>query len=202
MDRDELLDQSVEYFKKTFSKNGKLKINDEILYRIKQLQNRLEMEESEIFQAVFQYFIEKKLYEKYQAEKALSTFITYCVKYGLCDVGKKGWRKHSKKECSLESILGDKLCGSGASSFSVDEANGFPDLVEYNTPEDLLIGKELRELIFAYFGPTDALVCLGYEDLQKTASSLGMSYDAYRKRLLRKKEQFKAFLEKRGYQLH
>lgn len=202
MDRDEFLEQCLLGFNKTFSKSWKYRVNKEINRKINELKYRHKIEDDESFNAIFHHFIEKKLYEKYQDEKDLLIFITYCVKYGLCDVLKKERRKYRRKECSLEAILNDNLCGGGASSFNIDEQDGFPSLVEHNTPEDLLIGKELRALIFEYFGTTDALVLLGYEDREKTATSLGMSYEAYRKRLLRKKHTFKTFLEKRGYTLH
>jgi hypothetical protein len=156
------------------------------------------MEDDEIFNTVYHHFIEKKLYEKYQEDKALSTFITYCIKYGLCDVLKKERRKHRNKEHSLETMFGDPLCDSGTST-NVDEENDFPGLADFNTPEHLLLGKELRALIFEHFGVTDALVLLDYEDIKITAESLGISYDAYRKKLLRKKYAFKTFLENRGY---
>ena len=199
MDRDELLEQCLDHFNETFSKNWRYKVNREINNKINRLKYQHKMKDNEIFNVVYQQFLEKKLDEKYQADKTLSTFIAYCVKYGLCDLVKQKRREHRKKECSLEALLNDPLCGSGASSFNIDEQDGFPSLVEHNTPEDLLIGKEMKELIFEHFGTTDALVLLGYEDLKKTATSLGMTYDAYRKRLWRKKEQFKAFLEKQGY---
>jgi len=39
---------------------------------------------------------------------------------------------------------------------------GADDLVDYTTPEDLIIAKELMELIIDHFGENDAKVLLGY----------------------------------------
>ncbi len=184
MDRDELLEQSLEYFRKTFSGKGKLEINEKISGIIQLLQKRYDLEREEIFQAMLDYYIRKKTLEKkYQSEKALSTFVTHCCYNNLRDFKKFVERYYYRSGISLDAMID----------------GGFPEPAEITTPEDLFIGKELRELIFEHFGTTDALVLLGYEDLKKTATTLGMTYDAYRKRLWRKKEQFKAFLEKQGY---
>jgi len=203
MDRDELLEQSVEYFRKTFSRNGKLKINNDIIRRIQYLQEAFEMEGGEIFQHLFDGYLSKRIYEKYQAEKALSTFIAYCVKYGLNDLCRKQEnRQKNKKESYLEALCDDPLCSADSSSLNTLGKDGLASLIEFTTPEELVAGQELMDLIFAHFGATDALVVLGYQDRDTVAESLSLSYDAYRKRLLRKKLSFVQVLEEAGYQIH
>jgi hypothetical protein len=79
---------------------------------------------------------------------------------------------------------------------------GISRLIEFTTPEDLVISMELIKLVTAHFGIFDAKVLLEQEDLHTAAASLSVSYDVYRKRLLRKKLSFVDVLEQAGYPIH
>jgi len=200
MNSADIIDESVEYFEKAFSKKGKLDINRQIHKKLDLLREYFELSEDEIFQELFEGYLEKKLYQKYKEEKALSTFITYCVKYGLNDLHKKQKTRNSRdKEKSLESVLDSVLCDTGNRHLN---EFGISRLIEFTTPEDLVISMELIKLVTAHFGIFDAKVLLEQEDLQTAAASLSMSYDVYRKRLLRKKLSFVDVLEQAGYPIH
>lgn len=200
MNSADIIDDSVEYFEKAFSKKGKLDINRQIHKKLDLLREYFELSEDEIFQELFEGYLEKKLYQKYQEEKALSTFITYCVKYGLNDLHKKQKTRNARgKEKSLESVLDSVLCDTGNRDL---QEFGISRLIEFTTPEDLVISMELIKLVTAHFGIFDAKVLLEQEDLQTAAASLSMSYDVYRKRLLRKKLSFVDVLEQAGYPIH
>ena len=77
----------------------------------------------------------------------------------------------------------DGYCGSAISFL---ENLGAEGLIDYTTPEDLIIAKELMELIIDHFGEDDADVLLGHSDRQTEANRLSISYDTYCKRLSRK----------------
>ncbi len=76
---------------------------------------------------------------------------------------------------------------------------GADDLVDYTTPEDLIIAKELMELIIDHFGENDAKVLLGYSDRHTEADRLSISYNTYCKRLSRKIRSFLPILKNAGY---
>lgn len=200
MDRDELLELSVEYFIKTFSKNGKLKINKKINQKIKSLQEAFGIEQEEILQLVFDGFLSREVYKNYKIEKALSTFIVHSVQYGLNDLykKKKTHRKHYKEIC-LGTIVDNPLCENNSSYLDCHKEKGLSRLIEFQTPEDLLICKELTGLIFDHFGELDACVLLGYEDRNTALKQLSMNPESYRKRVLRKKILFIPVLIKAGY---
>jgi hypothetical protein len=200
MNSADIIDESVEYFEKAFSKKGKLDINRQIHKKLDLLREYFELSEDEIFQELFEGYLKKKLYQKYQEEKALSTFITYCVKYGLNDLHKKQKTRNTRnKEKSLESVLDSVLCDTGNRDL---HEFGISRLIEFTTPEDLVISMELIKLVTAHFGIFDAKVLLEQEDLHTAAASLSVSYDVYRKRLLRKKLSFVDVLEQAGYPIH
>ena len=76
---------------------------------------------------------------------------------------------------------------------------GADGLVDYTTPEDLVIAKELMELIIDHFGEDDAEVLLGYSDRLSESARLSISYYTYCKRLSRKIDSFLPILENAGY---
>ncbi len=90
----------------------------------------------------------------------------------------------------------DGYCGS---SISFLEKIGADGLVDYTTPEDLVIAKELLEIIINHFSENDARVLLGYTDRRTEAKRLSISYDAYNKRLQRKISAFLPVLKEAGY---
>jgi len=90
----------------------------------------------------------------------------------------------------------DGYCGS---SVSYLEKSGADGLVDYTTPEDLVIAKELLKIIFNHFGEDDARVLLGYKDRRTEAERLSISYDTYSKRLQRKITTFLPVLKEAGY---
>ena len=76
---------------------------------------------------------------------------------------------------------------------------GADNLVDYTTPEDLIIAKELMELFMNNFGEDDTEVLLGYSDRHTEADRLSISYDTYCKRLSRKIHSFLPILKNAGY---
>ncbi len=200
MEQQELLNQSYQQFKQTLSSNGNFKINRIIGYKSRMLKYKYGLEDDEIHNAIFVEFLEKKLYEKITPDKTLSTFIVHTTNYVL----NVQLRKHQqeKRNCprisldSLAEVSSDGYCGSAISFLKTLGADG---LVDYTTPEDLVIAKELMELIIDHFGEDDADVLLGYSDRQTESDRLSISYYTYCKRLSRKIDSFLPILKKTGY---
>jgi hypothetical protein len=79
------------------------------------------------------------------------------------------------------------------------EVDGVEGLVDTDTPEALMLAKELMQMALDHFGQADLEVLLGVRDRLSEADNLGLSYDAYLKRLHRKRRSFKSILNQAGY---
>ena len=152
------------------------------------------------YNAIFCEFLSKKLYEKITPDKTLSTFIVHTTNYGLnVQLRKHQQEKRNYPRISLDSLAEESSDGYCGSAISFLETLGADGLVDYTTPEDLVIAKELMELIIDHFGEDDAEVLLGYSDRLTEAKRLSISYDTYCKRLSRKIHSFLPILKNAGY---
>ena len=188
IDQKELLNQFYQKFKLALSDKGYFKINITIQYKVRKL-NQNGIKRKEILSKVFEKLIDKKHYEKYDSEKSLSTFIVHYINYDLNTQIRE--QRNEKKNYPKIS-----LSGSSVSYFEKIGADGF---VNYTTPEDLVIAKELSEIIINHFGEDDARVLLGYTNRRTEAERLSISYDTYSKRLQRKITTFLPVLKEAGY---
>jgi hypothetical protein len=200
IEQKELLNQSFQKFEWALSGNGYFKINKKIKYKVRKLEQDYDIERDEILNNAFENLLDKKHYEKYDSEKSLSTFTIHYTNYNLnIQIRKQRNEKKNYPKISLNS-LGEKTpdgyCGS---SISFLEKLGADGLVDYTTPEDLVIAKELLEIIINHFSENDARVLLGYIDRRTEAERLSISYDAYNKRLQRKISAFLPVLKEAGY---
>jgi hypothetical protein len=199
-DTDTILEQSFEMFQKILSNKGRLDLNRKINRKMHRLHHDFGFDSKEVLGSLVEVYLMKKLYEKYQAEKALSTFILHIINYTLnalirkCDTQRRYYH-----ETSLEKILKDGSGNLDEVSLDFLERLGAKGLVDFTTPEDIIIAKQLLELMFEHYGIDDVLVLLGHEDRQTTAERLNMAYDSYCKRLVRKTLLFLPVLEKAGY---
>jgi hypothetical protein len=200
MEQQELLNQSYQQFKQALSGNGNFKINRIIGCKFRRLIYEYGLEGVEILNAIFCEFLSKKLYEKITPDKTLSTFITHTTNYGLNgELRKQQQEKRNYPRISLDGLAkesSDGYCGSAVSFLETLDADG---LVDNTTPEDLIIAKELMELIIDHFGEDDAEVLLGYSDRLSESNRLSISYDTYCKRLSRKIHSFVPVLKAAGY---
>jgi hypothetical protein len=200
MERQELLNQSYQQFEQALSRNGHLKINQIIRYKSRRLKGEYGLEDDEIQNVIFCEFLDKKLYEKITPDKTLSTFIVHTTNYVLnVQLRKHQQEKRNYPRISLDSLAEESSDGYCGSAVSFLENLGADGLVDYTTPEDLVIAKELMELIIDHFGEDDAEVLLGYSDRQTESNRLSISYDTYCKRLSRKTRSFLLILKKAGY---
>ena len=200
MEQQELLNQSYQQFKQALSSNGNLKINRIIGYKSRRLKDEFGLEDDEIHNAIFVEFLDKKLYEKITPDKTLSTFIVHTTNYGLnVQLRKHQQEKRNCPRISLDSLAEESSDGYCGSAISFLETLGADGLVDYTTPEDLIIAKELMDLIMDHFGEDDAKVLLGYSDRLTESNRISISYDTYSKRLSRKIHSFLPILKQAGY---
>ncbi len=196
MEQQELLNQSYQQFEQTLPGNGNFKINRIIGYKTRRLKNEYGLEDDEILNAIFCEFLSKELYEKITPEKTLSTFIIHTTNYGLnIQLRKQQQEKRNYPRISLDAQTEKSADGYCGSAISFLETLGADGLVDNTTPEDLVIAKELMELIIDHFGENDAEVLLGYSDRQTESKRLSISYDTYCKRLSRKIDSFLPILK-------
>jgi len=200
MERQELLNQSHQQFKQALSSNGNLKINRIIGYKARRLKDEFGLEDDEIHNAIFVEFLSKKLYEKITPDKTLSTFIVHTTYYVLSSqLRKEKQEKRNYPSISLDGLAAESSDGYCGSAISFLEMLGVDGLVDYTTPEDLVIAKELLDLVIDHFGEDDAKVLLGYSDRQTESNRLSIDYYTYCKRLSRKLDSFLPVLKNAGY---
>ncbi len=200
MDRQDLLDQSIQLLMLCLSNSGKLKINKRIQNKKNELKERFDLEDDEIINDLFVRFLDGELYKKYNPEKALSTFIVYCTDYNLNRaLRKQRTSAKNSPDVSFDDISPDREYGDSSSPLPYLKCLGIEGLFEQTTPEDIYIAKELLGLIMDHYGKNDAKVVLGIIDRKKMAEQLSMKYWSYCKRLSRKTTAFKKFLKESGY---
>ena len=194
------MNQSYQHIKWALSNNRRLKINRIIGYKTRRLKNEFGLEDDEISNGLFDDFLSKKLYEKITPEKTLSTFITHTTNYGLnSQLRKQQQEKRNYPSISLDALAEESPDGYCGSAISFLEMLGADGLVDYTTPEDLVIAKEMMGLIIYHFGEDDTKVLLGCSDRHSEADRLSISYDTYCKRLSRKIRSFLPILKNTGY---
>jgi hypothetical protein len=200
MDRQDLLDQSTPLLMLSLSNSGKLKINKIIQNKVNILKERYGLEEDEILNSLFERFLECEIYQKYDPEKALSTFIVYCTHYNLYrELRKQRTSAKNYPDVPFDDVSPERNNGDSNSSLPYLKNLGIDGLFEKTTPEDICIGKELLGLIMEHYGNDDAKVILGISDRKDMAEQLSMKYWSYCKRLNRKTKAFKPILQKHGY---
>ena len=200
MEQQELLNQSYQQFKQALSSNGNFKINRIVGFKSRRLKYEYGLEDDEILNGLFDEFLCKKIYEKITPEKTLSTFFVHTTNYGLNgQLRQQQQEKENYPSISLDDLAEESSDGYCGSAISFLETLGADGLVDYTTPEDLVIAKELMELIIDHFGEDDAEVLLDYSDRQTESNRLSISYDTYCKRLSRKIKSFVPVLEAAGY---
>ncbi len=200
IEQKELLNQSFHKFKWALSGNGNFKINKTIQYKVRKLEQDYDIEQDEILNNAFEKLLDKKHYEKYDSKKSLSTFTVHYTNYNLnIQIRKQRIEKKNYPKISLDGLAQQSFDGYCGSSVSFLEKLGADGLIDYTTPEDLVIAKELLEIIINHFSENDARVLLGYTDRRTEAERLSISYDAYSKRLQRKISAFLPVLKEAGY---
>ena len=200
MDRDRLLADAYTNLEWTLYGKGKLEINRSIQRKIKYLTELFDLNVDDIFHDIFENFVSKKHYEKFDPAKGkLSTFMTHYANLTLLNIIKK-YTRINYKEFSLPKYNEDSGNRIDRHSVSYSVRSALSDgLSELVTAEDYYLQKELYQLMESHFNDDDLAVLTGMKTRQEVAKKRGLKYQTYRKQLYRKQEQFVRVLEELGY---
>jgi len=191
----ELLSHAYVCFQWIIGGYGNYAINYAIRKKIKPLMGKYGMTRQEILYELFEDFLEKKIHLRYDSRRAsLYTFLLYHINNRLTDKLRK--MKNLDNETKVNEI-DDASCYANGISFleSLDESTAYSK----ETPETLLIQKQLIEHLVKFLGEDDAKVLLGLESRKSEAERIGLGYDAYCKKLRRKIMRNLSEFEKAGY---
>lgn len=180
---------------------GKLWKNHVIQKRVKWLFYQYGITRQEIIENLKWKFEQNNHHQRYYpAKSCLETYVLNFCYYGLLSMVRECKSQEGKGNLIPvpNHLYGLKIQSMGK-SYEPYERDGIDGLVEMTTPEDLLIGKELLQMAEDHFGREDLEVLLGARDRKAEAERLGLTGEAYRLRLFRKRLLFKEVLKEAGY---
>jgi len=153
-----------------------------------------------VFDELTYNYFTRRHYDKYDGKHSPSTWILTYIYKNINNI----LRKHKPRAVDPDKGIDDR-------SDIFDEAyvNYRLPLEDYYdsvyirdptlNPEHILIGKELLEMVLAYFGELDTQVMLGIRTSREVALAQRLREDSYNKRLYRRKLMFMEELERIGY---
>jgi hypothetical protein len=179
----------------------RLKITPHINRTVKYLFARHGIERKEIYNHLFTVFWEREKHLKWDPSKSpFQVYVTLFVHYELKSLRRlldNGLKK--ERTIPLSQLEYDNTIDRSGMSTSRYESDGIDGLINAVSPEDELIGRELMQIADDFFGHHDLAVLLGARDRCDEARRLGIDYFSYCKRLNRKVERFRSYLEDIGY---
>ena len=188
----------------------------------KSLWKKYEISVKEIQHYVYDKFTEKSVIEEYDPTRSsLKTYTAHKTLGKIRDMRKSYDRIYGKNQFKLlkvfhshnsfipennfcvrynnDPIDGPTLPEHEEKLYTKDQVAIFNRLIEYRTPEDILIDKEATTLVHEYFDEIDVLVLEGLIDRKQAAERLSLPYETYSKQLQRKINSFKILATKAGY---
>ena len=176
-------------------------MNHSIQKRVKWLYHKYGMTRQEIIKHLKWKYEGQKKHKRHDPNKScLKTYVlTFCY-YGVLSLVRecKKFDADASWVPLSQNFNGESITVIGR-AYQPYEQEGIEGLVDSNTPEDMLIGKELMQMALDFFGQDDMEVLLGAKDRAAEAKRLGISYDTYLKRIDRKRQRFKTNLKQAGY---
>ena len=185
-------------FRWAVSENWKDKNNlyQSIQYKIKVLTKEYCLSIRDIINDLFASYWERGHYHKYDENKgSLNNWIANYVNLYL---------NHTIRKCSVRSkdIQNQRIDPidprNQANLVCLDKDNEKEDpdyqpdiIIDPTNPEDLLIAKEMAQFAYDHFSKTEIDYLMGELDLTEAASISGISGDAFRKRINRRKADFR-----------
>jgi len=164
---------------------------------VKTLYHRHNIERDELKSIIYSMFKSRNRHLKYDPElSSLESYVAWFVYYSLLTI--LNACKQSEIILLSELKCEDSIKKQGIST-NFMERRGVEGLVNFETPEDLLLWKELLLETYTFFGKHDWRVLVGLNDRKTEAQRLGIEYDIYRKRLLRRCAVFRIYLKNIGY---
>jgi len=198
-DYEEILLESYFCFKSALSEKGKFKINLKTKEKVQYLKENYELEIDDLLHSLFLHYVKRKAYKKYDVKKgALSTFIAHYVDNYMNNLIRKFDTLRENVPVYYD-LTRNSLSNQNKFAMSFEEWIGVQGVAEFNTPESLLLAKELLELLIDHFGKYNSSVLLGYGDRRSASEDMGIDYYTYCKRLQRELKTFIQVLEDADY---
>ena len=163
----------------------------------KALYHRYNIDRYELKSIIFITFHRRNRHLKYNPNQSpLESYVAWFVYHSLLSICIQCKQSQTISLSNLKD--GEPLKKQGLSTDFM-ERQGIEGLINRETPEDLLIWKELLQETYKFFGKHDWGVLVGLNDRKAEAQRLGLDYDIYRKRLLRRCVIFRIYLQNIGY---
>jgi hypothetical protein len=145
----------------------------------------------------FNYF-ERGHYRKYDRKHSLSTWVVNYIYKNINNLVRKYRPRSLDEDVDDRSDIFDEAYV----NFRV-EYEDYLDFANISTstddPENILLAKELMNLMLGFFGELDLQVLLGMRDRYEVSEAQELTYDAYTKRLNKRVERFIRILKRLGY---
>jgi hypothetical protein len=193
-------------FKWAVSNNWKDKngLYSSIQYKIRVLKNEYGLSEQEILDELFEKYWERGHYRKFDETKGslnnwiaryvslyLNNFIRRCAVRAKNDPGQNIDPLDPRNQANLVWLDRDN---------ERDDPDYQPEIVfDVTTPEDLCIAKEIYQFIHGHFDENEIAYLMGDIGLEEAAKFSGCSCEAFRKRVDRRKADFKSAMKAMDY---
>ena len=167
-----------------------------IYNRVQTLKEDYLLSKNDILHFIYDEFITKEHYLKYNPDKSRrTTFTAHYTYYSLESLLRKLRRKKMKPYFSTISLDADCL----DYGCPYKGAGYFPRLSNPDTPEDECARIQLQEIVDDFFDDLDHRVIFGDLERQDAAKERNVTCDAYYKSFQRKLNEFRTVLSGTGY---
>lgn len=185
-------------FKWAVSKNWKDKngLYKSIQYKMEIITQEYNLSERDVVDDLFSNYWERGHYLKYDESKgSLNNWIArYVNLYLNHEIRRQAVRQKDAQNQRIDPA--DQRNWSNITCLDKDNKREDPDyqpdmVLDTTNAEDLLIAKETMQLVYDHFSKTEIAYLMGEMDLPQAAEQSGISCEAFRKRLDRRKADFK-----------
>jgi hypothetical protein len=200
------LEKHYAAFKWAVSNNWKDKngLYSSIQYKIHVLKNEYGISEQEILDELFEEYWERGHYRKFDETKgSLNNWIARYVSFYLNNFIRR-CAVRVKNDPSQDIDPLDQRNQANLVWLDQDNERDDPDyqseiVFDPTTPEGLCIAKETLDLIYGHFNENEIAYLMGEIELHEAAEFSGCSCDAFRKRVDRRKADFKNAMKAMDY---
>jgi len=144
------------------------------------------------------HYVDRKHYKKYDGLHSISTWIVHYIYHNINNLVRRYRPRTSGEGVDTNFDLLD-----GRNKNFVLYASEYEDWLElpneYTNPENILVAKQLLEMMYSYFGKRDLDVIIGKATMLDVIKRYRFNYDQYWVSLNRRKEKFRSVLMAKGY---
>jgi hypothetical protein len=179
--------------KKWKDKNG---LYESIQYKMRVLREEYGLSERDVVDDLFADYWERGHYQKFdEARGSLNNWIARYVNLYLNHVIRRYSVRAKENQNQRIDPVDQRNC-SNTDSIDIDNEREDPDyqpeiLIDPTNPENLLIAKETLQFAYDHFSKIEIAYLMGEIDLQQSAELSGISCEAFRKRLDRRRVDFR-----------